>query len=321
MWFRYDQRDILRRAMNSKFETRSPEYKANQEIELSKDDQETIRRFIKNMEAPARNILELLRLKIEAHEYDSILGDDADARIHTLVLAQAIQDIYGDQKKLHTVFVKGGSILRNDDMLQKMIPEHKMTTELRNKLITGEVARVQNPFESEEDDTEEKTEPEYRWKETSTHRDEVRAYLERMKPRLGSKTLYITEEIDSGSTIDILFDCLRSLGIDAEAASYGITNSGETEDGIFVTRRGTPIVVGRDNIGPAVPDAFQGVLNAQGPWTSPHATEDLSRSGRGHAVRMYYDRQGRSVQARVNAAHRAARTLGHKLAIDFKSKK
>jgi len=69
--------------------------------------------FISDLENPARKLLGLLKKKIDRKEYDSVLGDDADARIHTLVLGNAIKEIYGGSKKLEIVFVQGGDLLFN----------------------------------------------------------------------------------------------------------------------------------------------------------------------------------------------------------------
>ena len=74
--------------------------------------------WIQRYKEPATELLRNLRIKIEQLEYDSVLGDDTGARIHTLVFSQAIKEIYGDRKNLQTIFVQGGVPLKDD-------PEHK----------------------------------------------------------------------------------------------------------------------------------------------------------------------------------------------------
>lgn len=71
-------------------------------------------------EKPAQKILELLREKIDHKEYDAVLGDDADARVHALVIGGALKEIYSEEKKIEIAFVQGGALLSNP----KLEPEH-----------------------------------------------------------------------------------------------------------------------------------------------------------------------------------------------------
>ena len=82
--------------------------------------------FISYLEKPARKLLELIKEKVDRKEYDSVLGDDAEARIHTLVLGNAIKEIYGDKKHLEIVFVQGGALLSNPSLAPEHVDEVKV---------------------------------------------------------------------------------------------------------------------------------------------------------------------------------------------------
>lgn len=262
---------------------------------------EKARYSLKFLETPAQRLLETLRPKIEKREYDSILGDDADARIHTLVMSKTIQELYGDDKKIRTVFVQGGSTLRSKETLQREMRESQLTSSLRKKIHSGEIVKIHDAEETGDENV-------YLWKEPSTHSDEVRQYLERMKPLLGSKTLLVTEEVYSGSSTDILIGHLHSLGIEVDVVSFGVAESDGLDnltDYLLTTPKGFPIRLGSHGTGNIV-DGSEGV-------------QSRSRSGRGHTLRQYADDRGPN-QERVIASRKAAKELSHSLAQHYLAK-
>ncbi|MBT4856704.1 hypothetical protein HON52_00770 [Candidatus Uhrbacteria bacterium] len=54
-------------------------------------------------------LVDALRENINNRVYDSILVDDVKARIHGLILKNVIKSLYGDDKELKTLFIKGRS--------------------------------------------------------------------------------------------------------------------------------------------------------------------------------------------------------------------
>jgi len=255
-----------------------------------------VRRRFARLEAPAQHILELLRPHIVKREYDSVLGDDADGRIQALILSHAIQELYGDKKKLQTVFVQGGSILHEDAPLKRTFSEAKLPLFLQKKLPTGQVTKIHDA-ENDEDQAE------YLWKEPTTHSDEVKAYLKRMKPLLGSKTLLVTEEVFSGSSIDILVDHLHAIGIDVDAASFGVAVDEGIEHNTLLTPKGFPILLGSLHTCSYPAEGYGGVLSR-------------GRSGRGHALPQSFDAHGET-RPRINTARKVVKEMGHDLAQRF----
>lgn len=208
--------------------------------------------FISYLENPARKLLGLLKEKIDKKEYDSVLGDDAEARIHTLVLGNAIKEIYGDQKHLEIVFVQGGALLSNPSLA----PEH-----------TGE----------------------------------VKMYLDRMKDKLGKRTLIVTEEILGGTSVEKLALILKSLEIEADVATFQVAEPEAFDSNPIITPEGIMIFNG-EGIGGFMLKEHLGV------W-------DRTRSGEGHAVaRQPIDKLE---QQQIRAAREAAKSLAHKLADEY----
>lgn len=268
---------------------------------------------LNRFEEPALNLLELLSQQIEARVFDSILSDDSSSRIHSLVLGQAIQDLYGDDKRLQIVFVQGGSLLFRNDPLDRTFSKE---TVMRNPLLRKRLGTPSLVEEPPVDPDEPELHPGYRYQQTTTHADEVRAYLERMRPRLGTASLIVTEEVHSTGTVNTLAGMLERMGVYAEAATFGTSwdedvwvdefhgeNPCWTSDGfrLFIG------CVGRT--GPTAPDGSLGIY-------------DRWRSGFGHPVRQ----EGRTISGeiipeiryRMNATREAARELGHRLADEYR---
>lgn len=209
--------------------------------------------YIPELENPARRLLGLLRERIDKKEYDSVLGDDADGRIPTLLLGNAIKEIYGEEKKLEIVFVQGGTLL---------------------------------------------------WKEPE-HADEVKAYLERMRDKLGTRTLIVTEEILAGHSSENLALILRSLGIEADVATFSAAEPeeirGDLEGYRATTRAGVKIYIG-EWAGMSVPREYSGLLNS-------------TRSGEGHATAKR--QMGDIERRRMQAAREVTKRSAHKLALEY----
>lgn len=258
---------------------------------------------ISRFEEPARRILEFIAPQIQERAYDSLLSDDSGGRIHTLVLGQAIQDLYGTDKRLGIVFVKGGSLLRRDDPLpgRSYPPSYvRQNGVLRAALASGEL--TWEPYQPDAERGPEEDQGEYVLNRSTTHADEVREYLHRMRPLLGQRTLIVTEEINSGSSIDILNRLLRDVGVRAEAASFGTTWDEDCSEELnpYITTKGTVIYLGYPHRnGPMVRSEHLGI------W-------DDQRSGFGHPV----VRRSPNLEERfqVVAARRVAKELGHRLA-------
>ena len=253
---------------------------------------------MKPFELPARRILELIAPDIERRAYDSLLSDDSGSRIHSLVLAQAIQDLYGSDKRLNLVFVQDGKLLNSDESFEAVYTEDEVQgSPLLRKMYEAGVLEVEF-----EEDGFGGVEVRYLLRRSTTHRDEVRDYLSRMSPRLGRKTLIVTEEVYSGSTVNALAEMLRGIGIQAEAAAYGTAfeEEGEAISNPWMTSKGVKIYLG--NVyrnGPIMRPEYLGIV-------------DSARSGFGHPVRQ---RPTGNVHAmRIVAARRAAKELGHRLA-------
>lgn len=104
--------------------------------------------FIWQLEEPAESLLSSLRKKIDNVEYDSILGDDTKARIHSLFLGNAIKEIYGQRKDLKMVFVQGGYLLKEDEQHRQQVKEYlkRMKPMLGRKtlIITEEIASAKS---------------------------------------------------------------------------------------------------------------------------------------------------------------------------------
>jgi orotate phosphoribosyltransferase len=83
------------------------------------------------LEKPARHILEQIKEKLDDREYDSIIGDDASARAHTILLAKIIQQMYGEDKKIETHFIQSGRLMREPEHLQEV---QKRLMGIKNKL-------------------------------------------------------------------------------------------------------------------------------------------------------------------------------------------
>lgn len=272
------------------------------EAQTLKRVEDEIRFLIARFEKPAKRILEFIAPQIRDRAYDSVLSDDSGGRIHTLVLGQAIQDLYGADKRLNVVFVQGGRLLKRDAPFERSYSSSMVKNNplLRAAFEAGEMRWEPYPFDSdralEEDDGE------YVLKRATTHADEVRAYLHRMRARLGRRTLVVTEEIDGGASIDILVGLLREVGVSAEAASFGTTwyESDVEEPNPYVTKEGTVIYLGNQfNNGPTLDSEHLGI------W-------EEKRSGFGHPIakraRNFEDRM------KVVLARDAAKELGHRLA-------
>lgn len=273
------------------------------EAQMMQKAEDEARYYISRFEEPARRILEFIAPQIQERAYDSLLSDDSGGRIHTLVLGQAIQDLYGTDKRLGIVFVKGGSLLRHDDPFpgRSYPPSYvRQNGVLRAALASDEL--TWEPYPSDEERSLEEDQGEYVLNRSTTHAEEVREYLTRMRPRLGRRTLIVTEEINSGSSIDILNELLRDVGVRAEAASFGTTWDEDSSEELnpYITNKGTVIYLGYPyRTGPTLRPEHLGI------W-------DDRRSGFGHPVA----RRASTLEERfqVVAARRAAKDLGHRLA-------
>ncbi|OHA05411.1 MAG: hypothetical protein A2934_04140 [Candidatus Sungbacteria bacterium RIFCSPLOWO2_01_FULL_47_10] len=99
--------------------------------------------LVGELKAPAGDLLEKMREKINALEYDSVLGDDTKSRIHSIVLSQALKEIYGSQKNLETRFVQGGTLLKTSPGHRNEVKKYlaKITPNLGKKtlIITEEI--------------------------------------------------------------------------------------------------------------------------------------------------------------------------------------
>ncbi len=261
------------------------------------------RYWISRFEEPAQHILEFIAPQIQERAYDSLLSDDSGGRIHTLVLGQAIQDLYGTDKRLGIVFVKGGSHLRQEDPFpgRSYLPSQvRQNGLLRAALASGELTWEPYPFDEERHPEEDQGE--YVLNRSTTHAEEVREYLYRMRPKLGRHTLIVTEEINSGSSIDILNGLLHDVGVRAEAASFGTTWDEDSSEKLnpHITNKGTVIYLGYPyRTGPTLRPEHLGI------W-------DDRRSGFGHPIA----RRASTLEERfqVIAARHAAKELGHRLA-------
>lgn len=96
--------------------------------------QEEADRNISFLEMPARNILAHYKEEILTKKYDSVIGDDAGGRLHSLLLGQCIKDLYGDEKRLPIIFVKGGRLLKKSNEHIKDVREYI-------ELIKGKVGK------------------------------------------------------------------------------------------------------------------------------------------------------------------------------------
>lgn len=97
---------------------------------------------LEKLEAPAQELLEQLRENIEREEYDSLLGDDGGARLHTLLLSMALKEIYGEKKRLKTFFIKGGRYIReakNEAATQAYIEQIREGLGKKTLVITEEI--------------------------------------------------------------------------------------------------------------------------------------------------------------------------------------
>ena len=227
------------------------------------------RAIVRQLEEPARNLLNHLRPKIDNLEYDSVLGDDTSGRIHARLLAEAIDEIYGERKKLSTVFVQGGTILKANN--------YEYNDYVR---ILGGTPVTQS----------------------TTQAEEVADYLSHMKPRLGSKTLVVTEEIGRGDSIEKLVSILRSKGVEADAVSFGTVNPRRAKDNLLVTKGGTEIVLGNMYEAPIVPEKYAG-------------TQRRRRSGRGHALKRQPETENE--RKGIYFIRQATKELAHKLAMEY----
>ena len=208
--------------------------------------------YVSYLEKPAQRLLSLLRENLDRKEYDSVLGDDAGGRIHALLLGSAIKEIYGDEKKLNVIFVKGGRLLKSS-------PEHVSETE---------------------------------------------TYLERMKDKIGKRTLVVTEEILGGHSVGKIASMLRGLGIEADIATF--QTAGEPEDyegNPMITFEGFKIFNGEGH-GSILPDEYSGV------WS------DEAGSGKGYANARQFEKE----QGEIKAIREAIKPLSHKLASEFLTK-
>lgn len=272
------------------------------EAEILKRVEDEIRFLISRFEEPAKRILELIAPQIRERAYDSVLSDDSSGRIHTLVLGQAIQDLYGEDKRLNIVFVQGGRLLGRDTPFERSYSPSlvKGNSLLRGAFEAGEMAWSPYPFDP--DRAPEEDAGQYVLKRSTTHADEVLAYLRRMHSRLGQRTLVVTEEIAGGGSIDILVGLLREVGVRAEAASFGTTwdNGDVEESNPYITNKRTVIYLGNQyNTGPTLDSEHLGI------WAE-------GRSGFGHPV----VRRAKNLEERMKVvlARDFAKELGHRLA-------
>ncbi len=271
----------------------SPEFRVPSELERIKFD-------VSFFEKPAEKILDLLRTNIDQLKYDSILGDDTAGRIPALILSRAMRDIYGDRKHLETFFVKGGKLLHDkspfalpseyDTFIDSLSDEENEKLEALSDKEYEEFRAITHKL----DDTQPLRQ--------TTHAEEVASYLERIKPKLGQNTLLVTEEILSGSSIDILASILRSKGINVDVVSFGIADSEDVENDTFTTEAGTRILLGSTRLGPTIPEKALGV------WSD-------GRSGSGYAVkRQPFSKEETKM---ISAARKESIELGHKLASNY----
>ncbi len=77
------------------------------------DAEQEMRRLLSHAPAQTFKLLKRMRNEIRDRAYDALLGDDGKGRIPTLILGQALQELYGEKKRLQLAFVAGGSILRD----------------------------------------------------------------------------------------------------------------------------------------------------------------------------------------------------------------
>jgi orotate phosphoribosyltransferase len=102
-----------------------------------------VERTIESMESPAGNLLESMRKEIEQEKYDTILSDDAGARLHSLLLSKVMRTLY-KEKDLGTFFIQGGAVLRGEKEVQSRLQEY--LSSIKNKLgnnvlfVTQEIA-------------------------------------------------------------------------------------------------------------------------------------------------------------------------------------
>lgn len=288
-------------SMRKSFE-RQYEQPSNEEVAKAKMDR---------LESTAQHLLELIRPGIEAHKYDSILSDDADARVHSLVLAGAMQEVYGDEKKLETVFVKGGSLTRTDEPFK--YTEFDLLPRKEQKAIGQKLDELYEKDSDyyEHDDPEFKDLLKEKIRNTS-HTQEVEAYLKRMKPKLGKWVLFVTEEIDSGGTLETIANLLKHEGIQVDIVTFGTTTieqectEEELATSIQHTKDGTEILVGRWGSNPASFDREElGILNE-------------ARSGSGHAKAVDMTPE---IAKKIRVTRQAAQELSHRLAQNFLAKK
>lgn len=270
-------------------------------------DEEVAKNKMDRLESTAQHLLELIRPGIEAQKYDSVLSDDADARIHSLVLAGAIQEIYGDQKKLEMVFVKGGSLTRTDEPFK--YTEFDLLPRKEQKAIGRKLDELyeKDSDYNEHDDPEFKDLLKDKIRNTS-HTQEVDAYLKQMKEKLGKHVLFVTEEINSGGTLETIANLLKQEGIQVDLVTFGTTvaewecTEEELVNSIQRTESGTEILVGRWGSNPVSFDREElGILNE-------------ARSGSGHAKAIDMTPE---IARKIAVTRKTAQTLSHKLAQNF----
>jgi hypothetical protein len=249
---------------------------------------EILENIMRIFEGQASNLLGRLRPEIEALKYDSVLGDDVSGRIPALIMGTAIKEIYGDRKKLNAIFVQGGRLMKDQGPFIQHVP-------------------LQGPVTEEEAADEFENIGYVDVERPTTHAQEVGDYLERMRPMLGKNTLLVTEEINSGSSLDIIMSTLESLGIECDAVSFGATGPSDDEPGVIATPEGRRILIG---------DEGRSGDFGQDEYTGLEAGKYKARSGRGHAVRAWNQNRKHVVLARA-----LIKELGHKLAQQYLSKK
>lgn len=270
---------------------------------------------LQRFEKPALNILRQIRPQLERQDYDCILSDDSSARVHSLVLGQAIQDIYGPDKRLRIVFVQGGRLLKEQSVRDpRILSEADFRRHPYLKRLHG-TPHLRAATEADIDEPE----SHYVWQQNTTHADEVRAYLKRMAPLLNKRVLVVTEEINSGASLDILTDMLLDMGVRSEVACFGTT---VTEDDCLTTEEISAMDVSRNGTRWFFGNKFD---------TSPSLESnslgiyESGRSGIGAPVyRPYpdsesYSRLRTQHEYRLNliAIRDAAKQLGHKLADQY----
>lgn len=154
---------------------------------------------LEQLREPLAKMLEALRPQIENGDYDALIGDDASGRIPTLIMGEAIKQIYQEKGYEPPLvrFIAGSSGL--EGLYSRVKAEEK------REAVSKQIGRIKGDIEK-------------RLAATNPSANEKR---EGKSPTV----LIVTDTIVSGSSINALIEPIEEKGLVADVATVGLAVS------------------------------------------------------------------------------------------------